>query len=237
MSDASLVYGRNPVRELIAAGRRPVLAVHVLDRLAREPWLTDAGAPVGVADKAALARLAGTGDHQGVVAEAGPYPYVEPRDLIHAEGPLVCLDGAQDPRNVGAVARVAEAGGAGGLVIPARGGPGITAVACKASAGAVEHLRIARVEGMAGFLHDVGGAGRRIAGADASAPEAVDHREADLPADAVLVLGAEGTGLRPRVRGACDTLVRIPMRGRVASLNLSVAAGILLFALPAMRER
>lgn len=231
-----VVYGRNPVRELIAAGRRPVRAVHALARAAGEPWLEAAGVPVRVVDRTALGRLAGTGDHQGVVAETDPYPYAEPSELIHADGPLICLDGAQDPRNVGAVARVAEAGGAGGLVIPARGGPGITAVACKASAGAVEHLAVARVDGLAGFLHDARGAGRVVAGADASAPGAVDHREADLPADAVLVLGAEGSGLRPRVRGTCDVLVRIPMRGRVDSLNLSVAAGILLFALPSPRE-
>ena len=236
MAERTIVYGRNPVGELIAAGSRPVRAVHALARIAREPWLSGAGVRVQVAERAALGRLAGTSDHQGVVAETDPYPYAEASELIHAEGPLLCLDGAQDPRNVGAVARVAEAGGAGGLVIPARGGPGITAVACKASAGAVEHLRIARVDGMAGFLHDARGAGRVVAGADSSAKGALDHRAAGLPADAVIVLGAEGSGLRPRVRDACELLVRIPMRGRVDSLNLSVAAGILLFGLPSPHE-
>lgn len=227
-----VVYGRNPVRELLAAGRRPAHRIAALPQLVGEPWLAGAGVPVRTADRAELGRLAGTSDHQGVVAEAGPYPYVQASPLLREEGPLVCLDGAQDPRNIGAVARVAEAGGAAGLVIPGRGSPGVTAVVCKASAGAVEHLLVNRTDGLIGLLHDARGMGRIVAGADADAPGVVDHGDAGLPIDTILVLGAEGSGLRPRVRDACDVLVRIPMRGRVASLNLSVAAGILLFDLP-----
>ena len=147
--------------------------------------------------------------------------------MLDAPGPVVCLDGAQDPRNLGAVARVAEAAGAAGLVIPERGSPGVTAAVAKASAGAVEHLRIARVGNLASFVHDARGPDRWAVGADPEAGE--DYRLVPWDRDLVLVLGAEGRGLRPRVRAACDRLVRIPMSGRVSSLNLSVAAGVLLF--------
>lgn len=224
MSDA--VYGRNPVRELLAAGRRAVHEVHALPKLAREPWL--AGVEVREASRDRLARLAGTGDHQGVVAIAEPYPYVEPRELLERPGPLVCLDGAQDPRNLGAIARTAEAVGAAGIAIPRRGSPGVTPVVAKASAGAVEHLAIAQVGSMTAFVHDARGGGARPAmGAE---PEGgVDYREVPWRADAILVMGAEGAGLRPAVAAVCDHLVRIPMSGRVASLNISVAAAILLF--------
>lgn len=219
------VYGRNPVRELLASGRRVVNEVLATEQVAGEPWLRDARP--SIRSKDALARLVGTGDHQGVVARVGPYPYADARDLVAAEGPLVCLDGAHDPRNLGAIARVAEAAGAAGLVIPARGGPGVTAVVAKASAGAAEHLPIARVPSIAAFVHDARGAGRLAVGAH---PEgARDYREVPWIPETLLVMGAEGEGLRPRVREACDVLARIPMRGRVESLNISVACGLLLY--------
>ncbi len=159
MSDA--VYGRNPVRELLAAGRRDVREVHALRTLRGEPWL--AGVAVREASRERLARLAGTGDHQGVVAIADPYPYAEPRELLERPGPVVCLDGAQDPRNLGAIARTAEAVGAAGIAIPRRGSPGVTAVVSKASAGAVEHLAVARVGSMTAFVHDARAGGDRPA--------------------------------------------------------------------------
>jgi 23S rRNA (guanosine2251-2'-O)-methyltransferase len=220
-----VVYGRNPVRELIAAGARPVREVWALAQVAGEPWL--AGAPVVERSREQLGRLAGTSDHQGVVALTEPYPYADPRDLVERPGPLVCLDGAQDPRNLGAIARVAEAAGAAGLVIPRRGGPGVTATVAKASAGAVEHLGVARVGSMAAFVHDARGGGRLAVGAEPEGGE--DFRTVGLRPDALIVMGAEGAGLRPRVRDACDALARIPMTGRVASLNISVAAALLLF--------
>ena len=229
MSPASdgreVVYGRNPVRELLAAGARPVHEVLALPQLAGEPWL--AGARVREASRDRLGRLAGTGDHQGVVAVTGPYPYAEPADVLERPGPVVCLDGAQDPRNLGAIARVAEGVGAAGIVIPRRGSPGGTPTVAKASAGAVEHMAIARVGSMVAFLHDARGAGRTAIGAH---PEGgTDYRALTWPRDVLLVMGAEGEGLRPRVRDACDHLARIPMAGRVASLNISVAAAVLLY--------
>jgi 23S rRNA (guanosine2251-2'-O)-methyltransferase len=220
------VYGRNPVREMLAAGRREVHEVHVLPQLAREPWL--AGIEAREATRERLARLAGTGDHQGVVALAGPYPYVEPDELLERPGPLVCLDGAQDPRNLGAIARTAEAGGAAGIAIPRRGSPGVTPVVVKASAGAVEHLAIARVGSMTAFVHDARAGGERPA-VGAEPESGGDYREVPWRRDAILGMGAEGAGLRPAGAAVCDHLARIPMSGRVASLNTSVAAAILLF--------
>lgn len=220
------VYGRNPVRELIAAARRPVREVAVLPQLAGEPWL--AGARVVPRSRDELGRLAGTSDHQGVVATTAAYPYAEPNDVLEGEGPVVCLDGAQDPRNLGAIARVAEGAGAAGIVIARRGTPGVTSTVAKASAGAVEHLAIARVGSIAAFLHDARGTGRTLIGADPVG--GVDFRRLEWPRDVLLVMGAEGEGLRPRVRQECDHLTTIPMMGRVASLNISVAAAILLYA-------
>lgn len=219
-----VVYGRNPVRELLAAGRRSVSTVWALPQLSSEPWLQ--GVKVVPRDRAQLGNACGSSDHQGVVAFTTPYPYAVPRDLFRSPGPIVCLDGAQDPRNLGAICRVADAAGAVGLVIGVRGSPGVTATVCKASAGAVEHLAVARVDSLAGFLLEARQAGRHVVGAD---PAGVDDYRRHVPADAVVVFGSEGAGLRPRVAAACDRLVRIPMRGRVASLNISVAAGLLLF--------
>ena len=219
------MYGRNPVRELIMAGRRPVGEVWALAQAADDPAL--AGVRVVVKRREDLARLAGTGDHQGMVAITDEYPYADPQAVLEGDGPVMVLDEVQDPRNLGAVARVADAAGFAGLVIPSRGSPGITAVACKASAGAVEHLPIARIGSVVAFVNDLAGAGRRSVGADADA--GTDYREVAWDPSAVIVLGAEGAGLRPKVREVCDQLVRIPMRGRVGSLNLSTAAAVLAF--------
>lgn len=220
-----LVYGRNPVRELIKAGRREVSEVWVLKQAADDPALE--GVAVAVKTREELARVAGTGDHQGMVAFTEEYPYADPQDILEGTGPVIVLDEVQDPRNLGAVARVADAAGCAGLVIPTRGSPGITPVACKASAGAVEHLPIARIGSLVAFINDLAGAGRWSAGADADA--GMDYREVPWDAGAVIVLGAEGAGLRPKVRDVCDRLVRIPMRGNVGSLNLSTAASVLVF--------
>ena len=158
-----LVYGRNPVRELIKAGRREVSEVWVLTQAADDPALE--GVAIAVKTREELARVAGTGDHQGMVAFTEEYPYADPQDILEGTGPVIVLDEVQDPRNLGAVARVADAAGCAGLVIPTRGSPGITPVACKASAGAVEHLPIARIGSLVAFINDLPGAGRWSAGA------------------------------------------------------------------------
>jgi 23S rRNA (guanosine2251-2'-O)-methyltransferase len=212
-----IIYGRRPVEEA-ERGRRAV----------RRAWR----APETPAEE--LERLCGSPDHQGVVAEVDPYPYADPNALLAEEDSLlVALDQVQDPRNLGAICRSAEFAGAAGVVIHERRSAEVTAVACKASAGAVEHLRIARVRNVADWLGEAKGAGFWIWGADAEAddpPWAVD-----LSGPTVLVLGGEGKGIRPRVAAACDGLVSLPRRGRIESLNVSAAATALLYE--AVRQR
>lgn len=224
MSGSGIVYGRNPVREVLSAGRREIAELWALPTLVSEPWLKQFG--VKPRDRAVLSRLAGSPDHQGVVASCGPYPYVDADDIVAAPGPIVVLDSVQDVHNLGAVARVAETLGAAGIVLADRGSPGVTPAVCKASAGAVEHLRIARVPSLVAFVHDARRGGRRAIGADGEL--GVDFREVEMDAKIILVIGSEGEGIRPRLRAVCDALVSIPMAGKVASLNLSVATAILL---------
>lgn len=181
-----------------------------------------------------LERLCGSPDHQGAVAEVDPYPYADPNAPLKREGALlVALDQVQDPRNLGAVCRSAELAGAAGVVIPERRSAEVTAVACKASAGAVEHLEVARVRNLADWLGEAKSAGFWIWGADAEASDA--PWGVDLSGPTVLVLGGEGKGIRPRVAAACDGLVALPRHGRVESLNVSAAAAALLFE--AVRQR
>jgi 23S rRNA (guanosine2251-2'-O)-methyltransferase len=215
--EGEVVYGRRPVAEA-RRGRRRV----------RRVWTTD-DLPASE-----LTRLAGTADHQGVVADAEPYPYADAASLLAAaDAVVVALDQVQDPRNLGAICRSAEAAGASGAVIPSRRAAAVTPAACKASAGAVEHLPVARVTNLASWLGQAKEAGAWIYGAEAGAP--APHTQADLTGRVVLVLGGEGKGLRRRVAETCDLLVSIPVRGRVASLNVSAAAAVLLFE--ALRQR
>ncbi len=218
MSDASqLIYGKQPVAEA-ERGRRRVLRAWRAPEVAGEE----------------LERLCGSPDHQGVVAEVEPYPYAGAADLLRVENALlVALDQVQDPRNLGAVARSAEVAGAAGLAIPERRAAAVTAVACKASAGAVEHLPIAHVRNLADWLGEAKEAGFWIWGADAGAEQA--PWDVDLTGPTVLVLGGEGKGLRPRVAAACDGLISLPQAGRIGSLNVSAAATALLFE--AVRQR
>ena len=144
------------------------------------------------------------------MAIADPYPYAEPRDLLERPGALVCLDGAQDPRNLGAIARVAEAVGAAGIAIPRRGSPGVTAVVVKASAGAVEHLAVAQVGSMTGFVHDARAGGARLAvGAEPEGAE--DYREHALAGRRDAGDGGRGRGPAARACATvCDHLVAHP---------------------------
>lgn len=183
-----------------------------------------------------LTRICGSPDHQGVVAEVEPYPYADPEVLLDAPNALiVALDQVQDPHNLGAVARSAEAAGATGLVIPDRRAAAVTPTVCKASAGAVEHLAIARVRNLADWL--VGAKTREGLWTYGAAADGADVYSAiDLTGPLVLVLGSEGKGLRPRVAAACDALVSIPLRGRTESVNVSAAAAVLLFEAVRQRE-
>ena len=219
---------KDPGRREIVYGRRPVAEAQRGRRVVHTVW----EAPQTAAEE--LTRLAGSPDHQGVVAEVDPYPYAGAAELLaDPKGLLVALDQVQDPRNLGAVCRSAEAAGAAGVVIPERRSAAVTAVACKASAGAVEHLAVARVRNLADWLGEAREAGFWAWGAEAEAPTI--YTEADLKGGTVLVLGGEGKGLRPRVAASCDGLVAIPQKGETASLNVSAAASVLLFE--ALRQR
>lgn len=223
--EQAIVYGRNSVRELVRAERRRVHRILATQEATKEPWLRRLHP--AIVERSELGRVAGSSDHQGVVAFADPYPYAEVAEVLSASGAVLCLDQIQDPRNLGAAARVVDAVGAAGIVIPRRGSPEVTAAACKTSAGAIEHIRVAQIDNVASFLHDARGQGRWAVGADAAAED--DFRAGGLGPDSIVVVGAEGEGLRPRVRSMCDRLVRIPMAGKVDSLNLSVSVGLLLY--------
>ena len=231
---ADLVYGRRAVREALL-GRRQVLALHASERaITAESWLRDEpGLRLRIEPERALTALAGTSDHQGVVARVEPYPYADAGDLARGPQPLlVCLDQVTDPRNLGAVARSAEGAGATGIVLPAHQSARVTPVVARASAGAVEHLPIAVVPNLARFLAAAKGPSLWVYGADTSGEP---MWETDLTGGIALVFGAEGKGLRPLVRRTCDAAVSIPLAGRVESLNVSVAAAVLLYE--ARRQR
>jgi 23S rRNA (guanosine2251-2'-O)-methyltransferase len=222
-----ILYGRNPVREALR-GRRAhaVGAVWAAGGAAREPWLE--GVRVRAATAEELTRRCGADAHQGICAEAGGYPYVSAEELLGVPDPLiVALDQVQDPQNLGSICRTAECAGASGVVIPERRAAEVTPAVCKASAGAVEHLRVARVRNLADFLGAAQRAGCWCYGASADA--ATPYDRPDYHGGVVLVLGSEGRGLRPRVSGACDELIALPLLGRVGSLGVSAAAAAVLY--------
>jgi 23S rRNA (guanosine2251-2'-O)-methyltransferase len=228
-----LVYGRRAVRELYR-GPRDVLEVWATERAAVQvPWL-ESGPKVQVKPERALSEAAGTRDHQGVVAWAEPFRYADAFELAGAEKPLlVCLDQVTDPQNLGAVVRSAEGAGATGVVLPAHGAARVTPAVSRASAGAVEHLPVAVVPNLARYLGEIKGDDLWTYAADSEGSLSV--WDADLSGGTALVLGAEGKGVRPLVRRTCDAAIAIPLAGRVGSLNVSVAAAVLLYE--ARRQR
>jgi 23S rRNA (guanosine2251-2'-O)-methyltransferase len=230
------VYGRRPVREALR-GRRGVLEVWATERaLTAEPWLKDDGRRVSVKQERELTEAVETRDHQGVVAWVEPYRYADAYELARVERPLlICLDQVSDPHNLGAVARTAEAAGATGIVVPAHGSARVTPAVARASAGAIEHLPVAVVTNLARFLAEVKSGELWVVGAAGDAPSAM--WDADLSGGLALVFGAEGKGLRPLVRRTCDELVSIPLEGTVESLNVSVAAAVLLYEAKRQRAR
>lgn len=234
-----IVYGINPVFEAVRAGR----ATEVLVLEAQGPRVREivqharaAGVPVRVAAPDALRRLAGDVNHQGAMARVRPAPVSTLDALAAGESgaPLiVVLDGVEDPHNVGAILRSVHAAGASGVVRQTRHAAPLDAGAAKASAGAIHHVPVVDVVNVARALEDLGKLGVWTVGLDAEAETHYD--EVDLTLPTALVVGAEGSGLRRLVRERCDRLVSIPMRGRLGSLNVSVAAAVLLFE--AVRQR
>jgi 23S rRNA (guanosine2251-2'-O)-methyltransferase len=227
-----IVYGRNPVREALR-GKRRVQRVFATERAAQEVWL--GGAQTVVAEPWELEERCGSPDHQGICAEVSAYPYADADSLLDAEDALVlALDEVQDPHNLGAVIRVAEAAGCSGVVLPERRAAEVTPAVCRSSAGAVEHLPVARVRNLADWLGTAKERDAWVYGAAADA--AVPYEQPDYRGRVVLVLGSEGRGLRPRVAEGCDQLVHLPNRGKVGSLNVSTAAAALVYGILQFRK-
>jgi 23S rRNA (guanosine2251-2'-O)-methyltransferase len=227
----SILSGIHPVAEALRAR-------HALDRVlvaqgAGGPRLQEiidlarkASVPIRFEPRSALDRVAGTPAHQGVVALGAAQKYADIEEIA-GQDLLVVLDGVEDPHNLGAIIRTAHAAGAGSVIIPERRAAGITDVVAKAAAGALEHLPVTRVTNVNRTLEDLKKRGYWIYGLDERGTE--DYDKLDYSAPTVLVLGGEGKGLHEQVRKHCDVLVRIPMAGKISSLNVSVAAGIVLF--------
>jgi 23S rRNA (guanosine2251-2'-O)-methyltransferase len=228
------VYGRRPVREALR-GKREVLELWATERaVAAEEWLRDAQVRVQVKPERDLTDAIGNRDHQGVIAWTEPYRYADAWELAALDRPLLaCLDQVTDPRNLGAVIRTAEGAGATGVIVPAQGSAAVTPTVGTASAGAVEPLRVAVVPNLARYLSEIKSPDLWIYAAAGDAGQTM--WETDFKGGTAFVLGAEGKGLRPLVRRTCDVEVSIPLTGNVESLNVSVAAALLLYE--ACRQR
>ncbi|MFB3816943.1 MAG: 23S rRNA (guanosine(2251)-2'-O)-methyltransferase RlmB [Candidatus Methylomirabilales bacterium] len=239
-----LLCGPRPVLEALRAGRRRVRRIFLARQGAAEPVAAllalarAQGVPVEALPREGLDRRAGGGGHHGVLAEVGAFPYAEAETLLEAaagdrDAFLVVLDGIQDPQNLGAILRTAEAAGVQAVALPRDRAAAVTAAAARASAGAAEHLRVARVTNLATFLAALKERGVWVVGADPDGER--DLYRADLTGPLAVVIGSEGRGLRPLTKSRCDFLVRIPLGGRVASLNAAAAAAVCLFE--AVRQR
>ncbi|OGO10247.1 MAG: 23S rRNA (guanosine(2251)-2'-O)-methyltransferase RlmB [Chloroflexi bacterium RBG_13_60_9] len=232
------IYGRQAVREVLRAGRRPVFllqmaasarAQETLDEilaLARKKNLRVERVPPAALDKLG-------GNHQGVAVQAGEYPLAPIEEILtrsESAGPealLLILDQIQDPQNMASLLRTAEAAGVDGVILPLRRAAGVTPAVVNASAGAVEHLAIAQAN-LAQAIEEIKRRGIWVAGLDAD-PAGESLLGADLTGPLALVIGSEGEGLRPLVRKSCDRLVRLPMHGRIESLNAAAAGSIALY--------
>lgn len=224
-----LIYGVRPVIEALRSPRREVR--EVLDATGNKEAAAEAsrrGVPVKKVSRQKVEEIAGDAVHQGLAARVDPYPYSGLNEILSMESPLILvLDGVTDPRNLGAVLRVADATGASGVVIPKDKAVGVTPVAAKASAGASEHVRVARETNLRRAVDRMKEAGCWAFAAEGDGE--MIHTDLDMAGPVVLVLGSEGKGVRRLVREGCDGSVAIPMLGAVGSLNVSVAAAVLLY--------
>lgn len=241
--ETTLYEGRNAVMELLRAGRTVDKLFVAPDQNGRMADIIamarQAGAVVTQVDRRKLDAMSETGVHQGVIAQAAAHAYVSLDDILktaadRGEAPLILIcDGLTDPHNLGAVIRSAETAGAHGVVIPKRRSVGLTATAAKASAGAIEHIGVARVTNLAAAIDELKEKGVWVFGADAGGDKQL--YDADFVGSAAIVIGSEGNGLSRIVRDKCDFIVSIPMKGKVNSLNASAAAAVLLYE--AVRQR
>jgi 23S rRNA (guanosine2251-2'-O)-methyltransferase len=235
-----VLYGRNAVREALRAGRRKIYKVVLAQGIKEKGIVADivtlaakSGAPIQRVERRQLDRI-GDFNHQGVVAEAAPYPYVELEEILAQadqcqEAPLLLmLDCLQDPQNLGSLLRTAEIAGVHGAVIPKRRAVGITPAVANSSAGATEHLLVARVTNLVRTMEELKGQGLWIVGLE-DVPQARLCYQSDLTMPLALVVGSEGRGMGRLVRETCDILIRLPMRGKISSLNAAVAGSIALY--------
>jgi 23S rRNA (guanosine2251-2'-O)-methyltransferase len=240
----NFIYGINAVTEAlkargrgfewvgVAKERHDLRLQRVIDECRRQ------AVAVRFVPRAELDRMAGNNGHQGVVAVTSAKHYGDVDDVLAAKrgthSLVVVLDGVEDPHNLGAILRTADAAGADGVVIPERRAAGVTATVAKVSAGASEHLPIAKVTNIARTLEELKSKNLWIVGLDERGSQC--YESLDYKMDCALVLGAEGKGLHDLVRTRCDFLVAIPMLGKVASLNVSVAAGVVLYEIARQRR-
>ena len=241
----NFIYGINAVTESLKARGRSFAWVGVakerhdlrLQRVVDE--CRRQGVAVRFVPRPELDRMAGNNAHQGVVAVTSGKQYNDLDDVVAAKrgqfSLVVVLDGVEDPHNLGAILRTADAAGADGVVIPERRAAGVTPTVTKASAGASEHLPIAKVTNISRTLEELKSKNLWIVGLDERAPEKYDSL--DYKMDCAIVLGAEGKGVHELVRKKCDFLISIPMLGKVSSLNVSVAAGVMLYEIVRQRQK
>jgi 23S rRNA (guanosine2251-2'-O)-methyltransferase len=240
------IYGRRPAMEVLRAGRRHIYEAVLpsggrdsADVAEMRAMLLAAGIPMRSLTRPELDEQTQGGNHQGVMLRTGTYPYVGIEQIAHdvrerADALVLMLDHVEDPQNVGSLLRSAEAAGITGVVLPEDRAAGVTPAAVRASAGASEHLRVARVVNLTRAMKQLQEAGLWVAGLDTGADTRPYH-QIDFTGRMAIVVGAEGEGLGRLVRASCDFLAGIPMRGQVASLNAGVAGAVVLFE--ALRQR
>jgi len=245
---AEMLYGRQPVREVLRAGRRRVFALLLAANIKKGKVIGQIlalaerrGVPVQRVERRDLDRLiGGEVNHQGLAASVSPYPYVDLDNILTAAWQLdrppflLLLDHVQDPQNLGSLLRSAEAVGIHGVVLPYRRAAGVTPATVRASAGAAEHVRVARVPNLVRAMQSLKKAGLWLVGLDMAA-DAQLYTQADLGGPLALVVGSEGRGLARLVRETCDFLIRLPLEGQVESLNAAVAGAVAMYE--ALRQR
>lgn len=243
--EEDIVAGKHAVVEALRSGRTinklwiaESAQKHVITPIIQEA--KKAGVPVQHVDKRKLDQIAAGINHQGVVAQTAPYDYVDVGDILTSatekgESPfLLLLDEIEDPHNLGSILRTAECTGVHGVIIPKRRSVGVTATVTKTSAGAAEHVPVARVTNMAQTIDALKGKGLWIAGADAGANQFI--YETDLSIPLAVVIGSEGKGIGRLIKEKCDFLVKLPMFGHINSLNASVAAAVFMYEVVRQRR-
>ena len=242
---AEQIEGRNPVLEALRAGHE-LLKLYILKNESNSGPLREIadqankkGIPVHLVDNEVLNRIAVTRNHQGVIAMAAEWKYASLKDIFgqasqKAEPPFILLlDGVEDPQNLGSILRTAEAAGVHGIIIPERRAVGLTAVVGRASAGAIEHIPVVRVTNLTKTMEELKKEGLWFTAVEMDGT--IEFQQADLKGPIGVVIGGEGNGISHLVREHCDQVVRIPMWGKINSLNVAVATGIILYEVKRQR--